>query len=167
MAADDPADPTPTMVRTDHRVAAVRRRSPRHRDDDRDRGDPRLPDPAFFQHVNPIDFLSGTVWSASIQPYQFGVLALVSGTLLVTAIAMIIGVPLGLLSAILLADTPRIGPRHRQAVLETIAGIPTIVLGFFAINFLSPEILKPIFGSAIGPFSALAAASWWGSSSRR
>ena len=43
-----------------------------------------------------------------------------------------------------------------KPVLETIAGIPTIVLGFFAINFLSPEILKPIFGSAIGPFSALA-----------
>ena len=103
---------------------------------------------AFFQHVNPIDFLTGTVWSASIQPYQFGVLALVSGTLLVaddrdgrSASRS------GLLSAVLLAEYA--SPRVRnivKPVLETIAGIPTIVLGFFAINFLSPEVLKPIFG---------------------
>jgi phosphate transport system permease protein len=58
----------------------------------------------FFQAVNPIEFLTGTVWSASIQPYQFGVLALISGTLLVATIAMIIGTPLGLLSAILLSE---------------------------------------------------------------
>ena len=48
--------------------------------DDRDRRDPVRPDAQFFQIVNLIDFLTGTVWSASIQPYQFGVLALVSGT---------------------------------------------------------------------------------------
>jgi phosphate transport system permease protein len=112
---------------------------------------------AFFQFVNPIDFLTGTVWSASIRPYQFGVLALVSGTLLVATIAMVIGVPLGLLSAILLAEYASDRVRNIiKPILETIAGIPTIVLGFFAINFLSPEVLKPIFGSAIGPFSALA-----------
>lgn len=110
----------------------------------------------FFQLVNPIDFLTGTVWSASIQPYQFGVLALVSGTLLVAIIAMIIGVPLGLLSAIFLSEYASLRVRNVvKPVLETIAGIPTIVLGFFAINFLAPEILKPIFGSSIGIFSAL------------
>jgi phosphate transport system permease protein len=109
----------------------------------------------FFQIVNPIDFLTGTVWSASIQPYQFGVLALVSGTLLVAIIAMIIGVPLGLLSAILLSEYASNRVRNIvKPVLETIAGIPTIVLGFFAINFLSPEILGPLFG--VGIFSALA-----------
>jgi phosphate transport system permease protein len=110
----------------------------------------------FFQLVNPIDFLTGTVWSASIQPYQFGVLALVSGTLLVAVIAMVIGTPLGLLSAILLAEYA--SPRVRSVVkpvLETIAGIPTIVLGFFAINYLAPEVLKAIFGDRIGIFSAL------------
>jgi phosphate transport system permease protein len=111
----------------------------------------------FFQQVNPIDFLTGTVWSASILPYQFGVLALISGTLSVALIAMAIGVPLGLLSAILLAEYSSNRVRNIvKPVLETIAGIPTIVLGFFAINFLSPEILKPIFGNAIGPFSVLA-----------
>ena len=111
----------------------------------------------FFQQVNPIAFLTGTVWSASIQPYQFGVLALVSGTLLVAVIAMVIGTPLGLLSAILLSEYSTNRIRNVvKPVLETIAGIPTIVLGFFAINFLSPDVLKPIFGSNIGIFSALA-----------
>jgi phosphate transport system permease protein len=101
----------------------------------------------FFKIVNPIDFLTGTVWSASIQPYQFGVLALVSGTLLVAIIAMVIGTPLGLLSAILLSEYASNRVRNIvKPVLETIAGIPTIVLGFFAINFLSPEILQPLFG---------------------
>ena len=111
----------------------------------------------FFQIVNLIDFLTGTVWSASIEPYKFGVLALVSGTLLVATIAMIIGTPLGLLSAILLSEYSSNRVRNIvKPVLETIAGIPTIVLGFFAINFLSPDVLKPIFGDDIGIFSALA-----------
>jgi len=101
----------------------------------------------FFQQINPIDFLTGTVWSASIQPYKFGVLALVSGTLLVAAIAMVIGTPLGLLSAVLLSEYSSNRVRNVvKPVLETIAGIPTIVLGFFAINFLSPELLQPLFG---------------------
>jgi phosphate transport system permease protein len=111
----------------------------------------------FFLEVSPIDFFTGTVWSASIKPYAFGVLALVSGTLLVAGLAMIIGVPLGLLSAILLAEYA--SPRVRTVVkpiLETIAGIPTIVLGFFAINFLAPDVLRPLLGErTIGLFSAL------------
>jgi phosphate transport system permease protein len=110
----------------------------------------------FFQYVSPVEFLTGTVWSASIKPYAFGILPLLSGTLLVATIAMVIAVPLGLLAAILLAEyaTPRIR-NVVKPVLETIAGIPTIVLGFFAINFLAPQILKPIFGDDIGLFSAL------------
>jgi len=110
----------------------------------------------FFQQISPIAFLTGTVWSASIQPYQFGVLALVSGTFLVASIAMLIGTPLGLLSAVLLSEYSTNRVRNVvKPVLETIAGIPTIVLGFFAINFLAPNVLKPIFGSNIGIFSAL------------
>lgn len=112
----------------------------------------------FFAQVNPVAFFTGTVWSASIRPYAYGVLPLVSGTLLVAGIAMIIGVPLGLLSAILLAEYA--SPRVRTTVkplLETIAGIPTIVLGFFALSFLSPNILRVLLGEKnIGVFSALA-----------
>jgi phosphate transport system permease protein len=111
----------------------------------------------FFREVDPIGFFTGTVWSASIAPYRFGVLPLVSGTLLVAGIAMVIGIPLGLLSAILLAEYA--SPRVRtivKPILETIAGIPTIVLGFFAINFLAPQILQPLLGKQnIGIFSAL------------
>ena len=111
----------------------------------------------FFVEVNPIDFLTGTRWSAAIRPYAFGILPLVSGTFLVAGIAMVVAIPLGLLAAILLSDYA--SPRIRTVVkpmLETIAGIPTIVFGFFAINLLAPQILQPLLGrSSIGTFSAL------------
>src|SRR5918999_6094833 len=77
----------------------------------------------FFVQVNPVDFFTGTKWSAGIRPYAWGVLPLILGTLLVAGIAMLIAVPLGLLSAILLADYA--SPRVRTVVkplLETIAG---------------------------------------------
>ena len=84
-------------------------------------------------------------------------LPLVSGTILVATIAMIVAVPVGLLAAVLLSDYA--SPRVRASVkplLETIAGIPTIVLGFFAVNFLAPQVLIPILGKQnIGTFSAL------------
>ena len=112
----------------------------------------------FFREVSPIEFFTGTFWSASIQPRAWGVLALVSGTILVAGIALIIAVPLGLLSAVLLADYA--SPRIRAVVkpiLETLAGIPTIVLGFFAVNFVSPQLLIPLLGKDnISGFSALA-----------
>src|SRR5688572_16456925 len=112
----------------------------------------------FFRAVSPIEFFTGTFWSASIQPRAWGVLALVSGTVLVAAIALIIAIPLGLLSAVLLAEyaTTRIRTVVKP-ILETLAGIPTIVLGFFAVNVISPQLLVPLLGrDAIGGFSALA-----------
>jgi phosphate transport system permease protein len=111
----------------------------------------------FFTIVSPVEFFTGTVWSASIRPYAWGVLPLVVGTLMVALIALVIAIPLGLLASVLLAEYA--SPRVRNLVkplLETIAGIPSIVLGFFAINFLTPNILKPIFGDGIGTFSVLA-----------
>ena len=111
----------------------------------------------FFLQVNPIDFFTGTRWSALIKPQSWGVLALVSGTLLVAVIALVIAVPLGLLAAVLLAEYA--GPRVRTVVkpiLETIAGVPTIVLGFFGLNFIAPHVLRPLLGADnIGTFSAL------------
>ena len=112
----------------------------------------------FFVEIDPIAFFTGTFWSASIEPRAWGVLALVSGTVLVAVIALVIAIPLGLLSAVLLADYA--SPRVRtlvKPILETIAGIPTIVLGFFAVNVISPQLLIPILGREnIGGFSALA-----------
>ncbi len=111
----------------------------------------------FFLEVSPVEFFTGTRWSAGIRPFAWGVLPLVSGTLLVAGIAMLIAVPLGLLSAILLADYA--SPRVRTAIkplLETLAGIPTIVFGFFAVNFFAPQVLIPLIGKGnIGTFSAL------------
>jgi phosphate transport system permease protein len=113
----------------------------------------------FFLTVSPFEFFTGTRWSAGIKPYAWGVLPLVSGTILVAGIAMILAIPLGLLAAILLSDYA--SPRVRAVVkplLETIAGIPTIVFGFFAINFLAPQLLIPLLGKEnIGVFSALSA----------
>ena len=111
----------------------------------------------FFALVNPIDFLTGTVWSASILPFRFGVIPLVISTLEVALIALLVAVPLGLLAAVYLAEYA--SPRTRNIVkplLETIAGIPTIVLGYFALNFVTPALLKPIFPS-IGTFNLLSA----------
>jgi len=111
----------------------------------------------FFSRVSIVEYLTGTEWSALIQPNRWGVIPLVVSTLMIATIALAIGVPLGLLAGIYLAEYA--SPRTRTAVkplLELIAGIPTIVLGFFAINFLTPNILKPLI-PGIGTFSALAA----------
>lgn len=111
----------------------------------------------FFLEVSPIEFLTGTRWSALIKPQSWGVLALVSGTVLVAAIGLVIAIPLGLLAAVFLAEYA--SPRVRTVVkpiLETIAGVPTIVLGFFGLNFIAPNVLRPLLGQdGIGLFSAL------------
>lgn len=111
----------------------------------------------FFALVSPVDFFSGTVWSASILPFKFGVIPLVTGTLEVALIALIVAVPLGLLAAVYLAEYA--SSRTRTVVkplLETLGGIPTIVLGFFALNFLTPAVLK-VFFPDVGTFNILAA----------
>jgi len=112
----------------------------------------------FFLEVSPVEFFTGTKWSAGIRPFAWGVLPLVSGTILVAGIAMVIAVPLGLLAAVFMADYA--SPRVRTIIkplLETLAGIPTIVFGFFAVNFLAPQLLIPLIGKGnIGGFSALA-----------
>ena len=111
----------------------------------------------FFVQVSPIEFFTGSRWSALIKPQSWGVLALISGTLLVAGIGLLIAVPLGLLSAVLLAEfaSTRVRTIVKPA-LETIAGVPTIVLGFFGLNFIAPQLLRPLLGvDNIGVFSAL------------
>ena len=111
----------------------------------------------FFVQVSPIEFLTGTRWSALIKPQSWGVLALLSGTVLVAAIGLAIAIPLGLLAAVFLAEyaTTRVRTVVKP-ILETIAGVPTIVLGFFGLNFIAPQLLRPLLGEdRIGVFSAL------------
>ncbi len=111
----------------------------------------------FFLRVPVTEFLFGTTWTALFKSPQYGVLPLVGGTLWITFIALLVALPLGLLSAIYLSEYASTRVRDvLKPVLELLAGVPTIVYGFFAVTFIRPEILKPIF-PGIGPFSALAA----------
>jgi phosphate transport system permease protein len=111
----------------------------------------------FFAFVNPLEFLTGTTWSASILPFRFGVVPLVVGTLGVALIALVVAVPLGLLAAVYLGEYASLRTRNVvKPILETLAGVPTIVLGFFALNFITPQLLKPILPS-IGTFNMLSA----------
>lgn len=111
----------------------------------------------FFTQVPVTEFLFGTNWTALFKTPRYGVLPLVAGTLMITMVAMAVAIPLGLMSAIYLSEYAPARVRDvLKPALEILAGIPTIVYGFFAVTFIRPDILKPIF-SGIGPFSALAA----------
>lgn len=92
-------------------------------------------------------FLTGTKWQPHIQ--EFGVLPLVNATLITTATAMLIAIPLGLAAAIYLSEyaTPRTRSTLKP-ILEVLAGIPTIVYGYFALTFVTP-ILRSIFGNNV------------------
>ncbi len=110
----------------------------------------------FFLRISIIDFLTGTEWTAAFDR-EYGVIPIVVGTLVVTVIAMVVAVPLGLMSAIYLNEyAPERVRAVLKPVLEILAGIPTIVLGFFALTFITPEIIRRIFPEA-GVFNALSA----------
>jgi phosphate transport system permease protein len=112
----------------------------------------------FFGDVNFFDFITGTEWSPLFSEPKFGVLPLVTGTLLVTAIALLVAVPLGLGAAIYLSEYAR--PRVRKVVkpaLEVLAGIPTIVFGYFALTFFTPTILQDLLHADVQVFNALSA----------
>jgi phosphate transport system permease protein len=118
----------------------------------------------FFEIVPAQDFFFGVDWTPQFQPPSFGVLAIVIGTLNVTLWAMLFAIPIGLGSAIYLSEyaSPRVR-RTVKPVLEILAGIPTVAIGFFAASFILPEIIQPLWpgdflGGAVGkPFMALAA----------
>jgi phosphate transport system permease protein len=113
---------------------------------------------AFFGDVPVGDFLTGTDWSPSFNPPSFGVLPLVSGTLIVGLIAMLVATPLGLGAAIYLSEYARPGVRKTiKPILELLAGVPTIVFGYFALTFFTPEILQALFGNSIQIYNGLAA----------
>jgi phosphate transport system permease protein len=112
----------------------------------------------FFAEVGVWDFLFGTEWSPLFADPQFGVLPLVSGTLLVTGLALVVAIPLGLGTAIYLAEYAR--PRTRALVkpcIELLAGVPTIVFGYFALTFFTPVLLNDLLGLGVPTFNALSA----------
>ena len=110
----------------------------------------------FFGEVSVVDFFTGTEWAPLFEPAKFGVLPLIAGTLLVTVIASIVAMPLGLGAAIYLSEYA--SPRTRgilKPALEILAGIPTIVFGYFALTFMTP-LLRDL-GIQVDIFNSLSA----------
>jgi phosphate transport system permease protein len=112
----------------------------------------------FFSQVGIFDYLFGTKWSPLFEPGSFGVVPLISGTFLITGVALVVAVPLGLGAAIYLSEYAR--PRVRRSIkpaLELLAGVPTIVFGYFALTFFTPEVLRDLFSMKVSIFNALSA----------
>ncbi|MFF2483953.1 phosphate ABC transporter permease subunit PstC [Paenibacillus sp. NPDC058071] len=110
----------------------------------------------FFQKVPVFEFLFGTKWSPLITPKSFGVLPLLNGTFMITLIACIVAIPLGLASAIYLSEyAPKRVRKIVKPILEVLAGVPTIVYGYFALSLITP-LIRQLFDGA-GVFNALSA----------
>ncbi len=102
----------------------------------------------FFREVPIADFFTDTRWTPLFVPQSFGIWPLIVGTLLVTAWACIIALPVGLATAIFLSEyAPDRLRRTVKPLLEVLAGIPTVVYGYFALTFVTP-VLRTIYPSA-------------------
>ena len=112
----------------------------------------------FFREVSVFSFLTGTEWTPLFAEKSFGALPLLSATALISILALAVAFPGGLLTAIYLSEyAPRKIRAAVKPALEVLAGIPTVVYGFFAISFISPAIINPLF-HAETIFTALGAA---------
>jgi phosphate transport system permease protein len=110
----------------------------------------------FFGEVSPLDFFTGTTWAPLFEPAHFGVLPLVVGTFMISLWSALVAFPLGVGVAIYLSEYAR--PRAAavlKPVLEILAAIPTVVLGYFALTFVTP-LLRDV-GLDVEIFNALSA----------
>ncbi len=110
----------------------------------------------FFQVVSPWHFLTDTKWTPLFKTAQFGIFVLISATLLTSSIAVTVALPLGLFAAICLSEYAT--PKSRQIIkplLEVLAGIPSVVFGYFALLFVTPLLQKIVPG--LQGFNALSA----------
>lgn len=110
----------------------------------------------FFFDVSIVDFLTDTKWTPLLKPQHFGILPLLCGTMLVAVGSAIVSVPIGLGTAIFLSEYSP--PQMREIVkpvIEVLAGIPSVVYGYFAVVTISPYV-RTVFPSA-GPFNAASA----------
>jgi phosphate transport system permease protein len=111
---------------------------------------------SFFTQVSIIEFLTGTKWTALFADKHFGILPLLNATLITSAIAVAVATPTGLAAAIYLSEYA--GKRARgllKPVVETLSGIPTVVYGYFALYFVTPQLLRGLIPD-LGIHNALA-----------
>nr|WP_148302649.1 phosphate ABC transporter permease subunit PstC [Caldalkalibacillus mannanilyticus] len=110
----------------------------------------------FFGQVSFIEFITNPNWTPLFEPQNFGILPLVAGSVLIATIASLVAMPIGLASAIYLSEyAPDRVRRIIKPILEVLAGVPTIVYGFFALSFVTPIIRY--FLPEVGIFNALSA----------
>jgi len=97
----------------------------------------------FFKHVALLDFLTDTQWTPLFDDAHYGILPLMAGTLVTTAIALVVAIPLGTITAIYLSEYA--GYRTREIVkplMELLSAVPTVVYGYFALLFVTPLLQK-------------------------
>jgi phosphate transport system permease protein len=112
---------------------------------------------SFFEEVG-TRFFTDSEWTPLFADPQFGIWPLLNGTFLITGIAILVAVPVGLGSAVYLSEYA--SPRVRKVVkpiLEVLVGVPTVVFGYFALTFVTPTILQDILHLDVQIFNALAA----------
>nr|WP_083962016.1 phosphate ABC transporter permease subunit PstC [Tepidiphilus margaritifer] len=99
----------------------------------------------FFRHVSLVEFLTGTQWTPLFENAHYGMLPLLTGTVVTSVIAFVVAAPLGFLIAVFLSEfaPPRVA-QVLKPFLELLAGIPTIVYGYFALLFVTPLLQKII-----------------------
>jgi phosphate transport system permease protein len=103
----------------------------------------------FFREVPLREFFLGTTWSALITPNHYGIWPLIAGTLKIVLISAVVSVPLGIGAGVYLSEYAT--PRVRNALkptLELLAGVPTVVLAYFALTFVTPTLIRPLFPDA-------------------
>ena len=111
---------------------------------------------SFFDEVG-FSFFTDGDWNPLFADPQFGIWKLLNGTFLITGVALLVAIPIGLASAVYLSEYA--SPRVRKTVkpiLEVLVGVPTVVFGYFALTFVTPEILKAV-GIHVQIFNALSA----------
>jgi len=110
----------------------------------------------FFREVSLLEFLTGTKWTPQFADKHFGILPLLNGTLMITVIASMVAIPIGLCTAIYLSEyAPDKVRRVVKPILEVLAGVPTIVYGYFALTFVTPLIREIIPSTSV--YNALSA----------
>ena len=112
---------------------------------------------SFFREVSVLEFLTERRWTPLFLEKHFGILPLLAGSVLIAFGAAVVALPLGLAAAIYLSEYAR--PRVRRMlkpVLEVLAGVPTVVYGYFALTFVTPNLIRPLFASA-DTYNALSA----------